>query len=660
METTERLIASPVDRDSQNDVYMSSGGTMTMVSPGGNDTVATNAYFIASSDDGSKVFIRSEESLVAGDTDSYQDIYEFSGGTLTRLSVGPNGGNGAMHAFFGGASADGTHVYFETYESLVAGDTDVNSDVYERFGGATEQISGGVSGGNGPYDATFRSASPDGNRVFFRTSESLLAADTDGAADVYSANVPGTVTVLLDSIPNDPQDFSFTALGLDDGFAIGPPNFGPTNFSLDDDSDRTLVNQKVFTGVTPGAGYSVTQAAQPGWDQTAAVCDNGSSPSAIDVNAGQNVTCSFTNQKRGQIVLVLDSVPNDAQDFNFTAGGGLSPSSVSLDDDSDGTLSNTVAFADVPVGAGYSLSQGTLPTGWTQASATCSDGSPISNISVSAGETVTCTFTNNKPGRIVVVMDADPNDAQDFNFTTGGGLTPASFTLDDDGDPTFERIQNIYNVIPGGGYSISETVPSGWVLANASCDEGSPVGNITISPGEVITCTFTNLKRGQIVVVKDAQPNDAQDFSFTAGGGLSPTSFQLDDDSNGTLSNTRTFTNIAPGSGYSVAETVPSGWDQSSATCSDGSPISNVSVAAAETVTCTFTNYKRGQVVIVQDSIPNDQQDFSLHGGGRPDADQLRAGRRQPARPLPGSITFSNLQARNGYFVSQTARAAGP
>ncbi len=37
---------------------------------------------------------------------------------------------------------------------------------------------------------------------------------------------------------------------------------------------------------------------------------------------------------------------------------------------------------------------------------------------------------------------------------------------------------------------------------------------------------------GAIVAVKDAQPDDPQDFTFTAGGGLSPASFQLDDDGN--------------------------------------------------------------------------------------------------------------------------------
>jgi len=85
-------------------------------------------------------------------------------------------------------------------------------------------------------------------------------------------------------------------------------------------------------------------------------------------------------------------------------------------------------------------------------------------------------------------------------------------------------------------------------------------------------------------------PNEPQDFSFTAGGGLSPSSFALDDDADGTLSNTHTFDDVTPGSGYSVSESVPGGWSQVSATCSDGSPTSNVGVSAGETVTCTFVN----------------------------------------------------------------------
>ena len=79
----------------------------------------------------------------------------------------------------------------------------------------------------------------------------------------------------------------------------------------------------------------------------------------------------------------------------------------------------------------------------------------------------------------------------------------------------------------------------------------------------------------------DATPDDPQDFGFTAGGGLSPASFSLDDDADATLSNSRTFTNVAPGGGYSLSESVPGGWDQTGATCDDASPVTNINVPRA-------------------------------------------------------------------------------
>src|SRR6185503_17351311 len=152
--------------------------------------------------------------------------------------------------------------------------------------------------------------------------------------------------------------------------------------------------------------------------------------------------------------------------------------------------------------------------GWDQTAATCDDGSPVSNVNVSAGETVTCTFTNRKRAQLIVVEDSVPDDPQDFSFTTGGGLSPASFSLDDDANPTLSNTRTFADLVPAAGYSISETVPSGWDKLSSPCSDGSVVSNIVLSAGEVVTCTFTNQKRGRIVAVKDAVPNDPQDFAF--------------------------------------------------------------------------------------------------------------------------------------------------
>ena len=59
---------------------------------------------------------------------------------------------------------------------------------------------------------------------------------------------------------------------------------------------------------------------------------------------------------------------------------------------------------------------------------------PPSNVSVSAGEVVTCTFTNHKPGHIVIVKDAQPNDAQDFTFTSTGSDDDLAIMLADTND----------------------------------------------------------------------------------------------------------------------------------------------------------------------------------------------------------------------------------
>ena len=60
---------------------------------------------------------------------------------------------------------------------------------------------------------------------------------------------------------------------------------------------------------------------------------------------------------------------------------------------------------------------------------------------------------------------------------------------------------------------------------------------------------------GCIIIVKNTVPDDATDFDFTTTGGLSLSTFSLDDDADGTLSETKTFYSVTPGT-YTVTETV--------------------------------------------------------------------------------------------------------
>ena len=186
--TSENLVGS--DADGLLDVYERSSGETTLVSvagegPGG---IAQDVYFADASSDGTRVFIHTMENLVGADTDGLGDVYERSGGQTTLVSAPGVGASGSTnnHIGFGGISSDGTRVFLNAYENLVGSDTDGLSDVYERSGGQTTLISGPGFARNGPAgSAVFVDASSDGTRVFFVTEENLVGGDTDGLNDVY-------------------------------------------------------------------------------------------------------------------------------------------------------------------------------------------------------------------------------------------------------------------------------------------------------------------------------------------------------------------------------------------------------------------------------------------------------------------------------------------
>jgi hypothetical protein len=195
-ETPERLTSG--DTDSSVDVYDRSGGTTTLVSKGpagGNG--APDALYQGSSQGGTHVFFQTIERLVAGDTDSASDIYDGSGGTATLVSTGPIGGNGGADALFQGNSADGSHVFVGTTESLATGDADGRFDIYDRVGVTTTLVTTGPIGGSGAFDAFFRDASRDGSRVFFESPEALTSDDTNGLSDLYERAGGATTRVSI-------------------------------------------------------------------------------------------------------------------------------------------------------------------------------------------------------------------------------------------------------------------------------------------------------------------------------------------------------------------------------------------------------------------------------------------------------------------------------
>jgi hypothetical protein len=329
-------------------------------------------------------------------------------------------------------------------------------------------------------------------------------------------------------------------------------NGGGVGATTDANGGYRLGNVTVGAGNTP-LNVEVTAFAAGYYTQT----------KTVTVFCGGAIILDFGRQTQpGHIIVVKRTSPSGStQSFDFTRNWSSSRFA----------LKDGESFDSGPVtpGSGYSVSESLpLPSDWDQAGASCSDGSPVANIDVGPGETVTCTFRNQlqnhlQPGTIIVRKVTNPSpdpSGASFSFTAGGGLSPTSFSLNDGESRTFD------NLVPQAGYSLVENTPAGWDSTRA-CSDGSPISNIDVGPGETVTCTFTNTKRGSARVIKTVggrPPSGSESFCFELRSGASSTvsgtilESQCATAGNGGVINFAT--KLVPGTTYALCEFVMPGW----------------------------------------------------------------------------------------------------
>jgi hypothetical protein len=257
-ETRDALV--PEDTDSNTDVYMRENGQTTLVTK---TTSATpmDMTLRQISTDGQHVFFQTYEPLVAEDTDTERDVYEVQpGGESQLVSAGTQTGV-SSDADFQRCSPDGTHVWFTTYEQLVPEDTDSNSDIYMRTGGQTTLESVGPTGGNDGFDdIVFSGLGPDGTRMYFTTHETLTADDTDFSVDIFERHDGQTRRVSVAGEPYDNGSLSIVAPDMN--FAWASPDGSRIIFQSQDPvfAGDTDFNDDLYewfdgkTGVLTGPG----------------------------------------------------------------------------------------------------------------------------------------------------------------------------------------------------------------------------------------------------------------------------------------------------------------------------------------------------------------------------------------------------------------------
>ena len=330
------------------------------------------------------------------------------------------------------------------------------------------------------------------------------------------------------------------------------------------------------------------------------------------------------------VTVIKDAVPDDPLDFPFTTTGGLTPSVFTLDDDPGSTTpTDTQTFTNVSPGT-YTV-QETLQPGWA-VSISCV-GATLSvltfapdsvRIFLVAGEHVVCTFTNTPTTEVDIggKYNTPPGAAPEYGFDLYN-LGPRTLTQIHIVDPLPAGV-TFGSLIPPSSTgwdctaSTSAVVDCTWTgslppsFANGVFFQFSVTGTTTLQNcATVTTLPVSSSPSNQtvicdhpytcgITIVENSVPDGPQDFGFsTFSGGivpnLTPSHFTLDDDTNGTLSNTQTFTNVSCGA-YTISETaLPPGWTLAGATCTGTSWSANtngvtINLGVGASITCTFTN----------------------------------------------------------------------
>ncbi len=319
------------------------------------------------------------------------------------------------------------------------------------------------------------------------------------------------------------------------------------------------------------------------------------------------------------VTKVTDPTPAAGVTFGFTGDFGA----FNLDTDPGTGTSNTTTFSNLAQGT-FVVSEGTLSGGWSLTNLVCTNttgnstfsyNGPAATVNLAQGGLVTCTYTNTlQQGTIElkkVWVGTGGQTTLNIGTSPSGSQTDTQLT----GTAGAAPLTTGQNTVNAGTYYVSETGGLTNYSSSLSCfndvnNNGTNDSEPAVTPGGSnsvavassahVICTFTNtrINNGSITIIKDAQPDNSQDFGFTTtGSGLS--SFTLDDDANPTLSNTATFSGIAAGT-YTVSETATAGWTLGSIVCTDptqnstsglpNAPTATINLAAGENVTCTFTN----------------------------------------------------------------------
>jgi len=391
---------------------------------------------------------------------------------------------------------------------------------------------------------------------------------------------------------------------------------------------NVLANKEITVSEDPLTGYAPSD-----WGGDC------SKDGKITLLPGDSKTCTITNDDIAPSLTLNKVVVNN--------NGGTAPESawtLTANGGTAGTLSGAgdTGSTDVVSGASfkagtYALSESAGPAGYTASSWNCVGGTmpDTTHITLTIGQSATCTLTNDDQQASIVVVKTVVNDnggtaaPNDFNLTIGGTAVSSGQTLP---------------VIPGT-YTAGETNLLGYTFTGFSGDCDSN-GAVTVALGQTKTCTLTNDDVAPKLTLTKDPTNDN-------GGNALPDDFLLT--IGGTAATSGTAYTLKANTPYAINETQLTGYEFVSITGNAKCPAAlggTVTLAPGDDITCTITNDDiYGKINVTKfndldgDGIMNNN-DVGLSGW------TINLSGETKATNENGQITFGQL-IPNTYYLSE-------
>jgi hypothetical protein len=399
-------------------------------------------------------------------------------------------------------TATGSHVV------VINGGPTQACNVFWQVGTSATLFSGSTFVGNilAHTSITLQTAASLFGRAWAYTGEVTLDSNTVGGCSPNGA--PNSITIVKNTVGGN-DTFPFTASGVGvSGFSIlttGNPGSGSHSFT------GLSAGTYTFQETPIPAGWSLTDLAcvDPSNDSTVTLATGTAS---VNLAAGEAVTCTytdtFTNVGQGSITIVKNTVGGNGGTFPFTASGaGVSGFSIittgnpgSSSHSFTGLSAGTYTFQETPIPAGWSLTGLACVDPTNDSTVTLATGT--ASVSLAAGETVTCTYTDTftsvGQGSITIVKNTvGGNDTFPF---AASGVGVSGFSILTTGNPGSGS--HLFTGLSAGTYTFQETpIPASWSLTGLACVDptndstvtlATGTASVSLAAGEAVTCTYTD------------------------------------------------------------------------------------------------------------------------------------------------------------------------